>query len=57
MTDPPDDPATRDHWRQALNAWLARRERTRKLREELAAVRAYGKAARHARRHRQETTK
>ena len=57
MTDPPDDPATRDHWRQALNTWLARRERTRKLREELAAVRAYGKAARHARRHRQETTK
>lgn len=45
---PPDPPDVREHWRLALGEYLARKERTRKLRAELAAARVAGKARRHA---------
>ena len=44
---PPEPPEVRDHWRLALAQYLARRERTRKLRAELAAARTAGLEARH----------
>ena len=47
---PPEPPEVRDHWRQGLVEYVARRERTRRLRAELAAARAAGKARRHAER-------
>jgi hypothetical protein len=52
---PPELPDVRDHWRAALDEYIARKERTRKLRAELAAARAAGKARRHAERLAQRT--
>lgn len=45
---PPDLPEVREHWQLGLVEYLARKERTRNLRAELAAARAAGKARRHA---------
>lgn len=46
----PDAPAERDHWRQALDEYLSKKERTARLRAELAEARAAGKRIRHANR-------
>jgi len=44
---PPDVPEVREHWRLALDQYLARKERTRALRAELQAVRLAAKNRRH----------
>ena len=48
MIPPPEDVEDRDHWRTALDSYLAKRERLALLRAELAAARRAGKEARHA---------
>jgi hypothetical protein len=50
MTMPPESVESRERWREALDAHLARRARIRALRLELATARAAGKVIRHANR-------
>lgn len=50
MIPPPETAESRQRWRLALDEYLARRARTERLRAELAAARAAGKARRHAER-------
>lgn len=47
MSSPPEPIEQRDAWRDALDQYLARRERIRTLRLELAAARGAGKQRRH----------
>lgn len=47
---PPDTPEVREAWREALDTFLARRERTAALRRELLATRALAKQRRHTER-------